>query len=87
MKHLRLFPLLLAMAALTAAGCGDDGDGDNTPDGGGGGGCETGSDGVVSETDDLITVAGEITCEVTWTADEAGTLTGIDPTHRQVCRR
>ena len=25
--------------------------------------------------------------EVTWTADEAGTLTGIDPTHRQVCRR
>lgn len=24
--------------------------------------------------------------EVTWTADAAGTLTGIDPTHRQVCR-
>lgn len=77
MKHLRLFPLLLAMAALTAAGCGDDGDGDNTPDGGGGGGCETGSDGVVSETDDLITVAGEITCEVTWTADKAIALDGL----------
>jgi hypothetical protein len=24
--------------------------------------------------------------DVTWTADSAGNLTGIDPTHRQVCR-
>ncbi len=24
--------------------------------------------------------------EVTWTADEAGKLTGVEPSHRQVCR-
>jgi hypothetical protein len=73
MKQLRLIHLLVAMAAF--AGCGDDGENNGGPDGSTA--CEDGADGVVAETDTTITVSGQITCPVTWTAEKDILLDGL----------
>jgi hypothetical protein len=77
MMKLRLCYLLVALATIALAGCGDDGKGNNNPPDGNTEVCGPGENGVVAETDDLITVRGQITCPVTWTPDKAILLDGL----------